>query len=146
MKLLAFILCCALSYSVIAQTVMTGFVSKHAPCVNQSPNGLSTPCYNERNTGLGFRANSGGWSGYSVGFYRNTFDRTSVYVGKEWQRQIVGPLYVGLFAGGVTNYGRPITPFVLPEVILKFDPVEAALLVQPFGEGRAAALQLRYSF
>ena len=119
-------------------TVTSGFLSKHA----------GSRQYNERNGGIGLRIDSGTFAGWTIGSYRNSLGRTTVYVAHEWQRQLVGPLHVGLVAGVATGYNVPVMPAVLPEAVLHIgDRVEVALLVQPVNlrESPAfAALQFRF--
>lgn len=119
-------------------TLLSGFISRH-----------SSPGYHESNHGIGIRIDSGDWAGYAIGTYRNSLDRQTVYVAKEWQWHVAGPLSVGVIAGGATGYRFAITPAVLPEVVLRVGRVEAALVVQPFELRESPAFvaaQLRYSF
>jgi hypothetical protein len=122
-------------------TVMSGFASwhEHRCAQNQA-------CLNQNNIGIGVRFDGGEYKDYAAGIYKNSYYRTSVYVAKEFTAHIAGPLHVGLLAGVVTGYKYPVTPWLIPELIAKFDRYELALLAQPFGVDRAAALQLRMSF
>lgn len=119
-------------------TLLSGFISKHA-----------SGDYCETNPGLGLRADSGPWSGWSAGAYRNSLCRTSVYLAKEWQWQVAGPLHVGVIAGAVTGYRYPVVPAVLPELVVRFGRVEAAVLLQPLDLEQSPAFvatQLRIRF
>lgn len=103
-------------------------------------------CLNQNNYGIGVRFDSGEWKNYAVGIYQNSYNRPSVYVAKEFTTRLAGPFHAGVLVGAVTGYRYPITPWVVPELIAKFDRCEIALLAQPFGADRAAALQIRMRF
>jgi hypothetical protein len=121
-----------------AQTLLSGFVSKH-----------SSGDYCESNPGIGIRIDSGEWAGYAVGVYRNSLCRTSVYVAREWTRQVAGPFHVGVLGAVATGYRWAVIPAVLPEVVLRFEHIEAALLVQPLDIEQSPAFiaaQIRYRF
>lgn len=47
---------------------------------------------------------------YSAGFYRNSNCRWSAYAAQSWTPLRMGPVRLGSIAGGVSGYGRPITP------------------------------------
>ncbi len=71
--------------------------------------------YNERNEGVIFSVD-----GYFIGAYDNSFDRTSVLVGKGWSYDH-NYFTLSLNAGAVNNYETPITvggwtPFIAPRV------------------------------
>lgn len=119
-------------------TLLSGFVSKH-----------SRDGYCEWNPGIGVRIDRGEWAGWAAGVYRNSLCRTSVYVAREWTHQVAGPLHVGVFAAAVTGYRYAVIPAVLPELVLRFDRFEAALVVQPLDLDQSPALvaaQLRFRF
>lgn len=102
-------------------TLLSGFQSHH-----------SQPGYNNNNTGLGIRVDSGALEGFAIGTYDNSIRRQSYYIAREWQWDVVGPVSVGILAGGVTGYQWKVTPLLLPEAVLRIDKAELALLVQPF--------------
>jgi len=117
--------------------LMSGFVSKHAG---------STP-YNENNYGIGYRSPDG-WMG---GVYRNSLNKPSAYFGKEFTHDLLpNRLAAGLMVGGVTGYGRPVNPLLLPELIYKMDKERAIAmgLIPPVKGVTPAtiALQLRRRF
>ncbi|MCD6674834.1 MAG: hypothetical protein LT106_18530 [Burkholderiaceae bacterium] len=121
-----------------AQTLLSGFVSRH-----------SSGDYCESNPGIGIRIDSGAWAGWAAGAYRNSLCRTSVYVAREWTRQVAGPLHVGVLGAVATGYRWAVIPAVLPEVVLRAGRIEVALLVQPLDIEQSpafAALQLRWRF
>jgi hypothetical protein len=102
-------------------TLLSGFVSWH-----------SEGRYCERNGGVGARLDSGAWAGWAAGAYRNSLCRTSVYVGREWVRPVAGPLHVGVVVALSSGYRFAVVPAVLPEIVVRFDRFEVALIVQPF--------------
>jgi len=121
-----------------AQTLLSGFVSKH-----------SRGDYCETNPGVGMRIDSGAWAGWAIGAYRNSLCRTSVYVAREWTRHVAGPVHVGALATIATGYRFVVIPAVLPEIVLRFKHIEAALVVQPLDIDASPAFiaaQLRYRF
>lgn len=123
---------------VSAQTLLSGFVSKHA-----------SGDYCESNPGIGIRADSGPWSGWAVGTYRNSLCRTSVYVAREWTWHVAGPLHFGVLGAVATGYRWAVIPAVLPEIVLRFDRFEAAIVVQPLNIPQSPAFvaaQLRWRF
>ncbi len=124
-------------------TVTSGFVSRHAGSTE----------YNERNTGLGLRIDSGSWAGWTAGTYRNSLGRQTWYVAKEWQYQLAAKgaasVSAGLVAGLATGYRFAVIPAVLPELVVRYDVLELALLVQPLDLKQSpafAALQVRVRF
>ena len=46
-----------------------------------------------------------------AGFYRNSIDHTSVYVGAAWQPLHLGPVRLGAFAGLITGYQHKVDGF-----------------------------------
>lgn len=121
-----------------AQTLLSGFVSHHF---------RGEFC--EQNHGIGIRLDSGEWAGWAAGVYRNSLCRTTVYVAREWTHQVAGPLHVGVVAGAATGYLRPVVPAVLPELVLRFEHLEAALVVQPLDIKQSPAFvagQIRWRF
>lgn len=101
-------------------SVISGFASRH-----------DAAGYNERNHGFGIRADRGTLAGWSAGYYRNSIGRDSYYVAREWQWHVAGPVHVGAMAGGLTGYRYAVTPFVAPELVLRFDRLEVAVLYLP---------------
>ena len=64
---------------------------------------------NEITQGLGLESVNGN-SRYSVGFYRNSNCHWSLYAGKAWTPLHVAGADFGVLGGGVTGYGRAVTP------------------------------------
>jgi hypothetical protein len=84
--------------------------------------------YNDYNPGLGYRWNNG----WNVGFYYNSFYKTSVYSAKEFMLSD----NVGLIAGGVTGYksstGYSVAPLLGAEWCQPItDKLSAVMLVIP---------------
>jgi hypothetical protein len=144
-------------------TLLSGFASWHqnrCKTVQAEPQALggssvvgapwvgstSRECLNQNNVGIGLRIDGGEWKNYAFGIYQNSYNRPSIYLAKEFTTHIVGPIHAGVLVGLVTGYKHPVTPWLVPELVLKFDPYEVALLASPFGQDRAAALQIRYTF
>lgn len=120
-------------------TMLSGFQSHH-----------SQSGFNDNNTGIGVRIDSGALEGFATGVYDNSIRRTSFYLAREWQWQVAGPVSVGVLAGGVTGYQWAVTPLLLPEAILRIQRVELALLIQPFQVNNLTpafvSLQARWRF
>lgn len=98
--------------------VLSGFVSHHM--------GTERP-YNEHNYGLGYRHSSGLVGGY----YRNSNDNDSLYIGHESRWSLSSHLDVGAVAGVVTGYRYSVIPFLLPELVAKAGSLEVALTYAP---------------
>lgn len=123
----------------IAGQLMTGFMSKHMGPGN----------YNEDNSGIGYRSDDG----YMVGAYKNSLNKPSAYLAKEFTTDPykLGPLglQLGAVLGGATGYGRPVTPVVMPEILGSMDGSTLALGLVPPVKGvtpATLALQLRKKF
>jgi hypothetical protein len=113
-RIIAFFLL-ALSFSASADQIVSGFVSRH-----------TAPGFNESNHGIGYRTDDG----VTVGVYRNSLYRTSVYVSKEFDVASRGPFTVGYGVGLATGYKYAVIPLAYPTVRVKFDRVTLA-----FGAG-----------
>lgn len=121
-----------------AQTVVSGFVSKHF-----------RPGYRETNPGVGYRFDQGPYTDWVLGTYRNSIDRQSFYAARELAFGVVPYVKVGALVGAATGYKAPLLPAVLGELILYADRHELVLLVQPLQTGEVTgfvALQYRYRF
>lgn len=121
--------------------IMSGFRSKH----------MGGGDFNEENTGLGYRSPEG----WMLGAYRNSIGKPSVYAGREFATNLLNEggdhrLDAGLMLGGVTGYGRPVTPAILPQLIYRMPEGRslAATVVPPIkGVAPATfALQMRKAF
>jgi hypothetical protein len=119
--------------------MMSGFLSKH----------LGGGDFNENNGGIGYRSDDGLMAGY----YRNSLNKHSLYAGKEFttDKYRLGPaeMRLGAVLGGVTGYGKPVMPVVMPEVLGSIGDHTMALGMVPPIKGvtpATLALQLRKRF
>ena len=65
---------------------------------------------NSVTSGLGVEQSHSGADRYSLGFYRNSNCKWSVYAAKAWLPLQFSDLKFGTIGGLVTGYGRPLTP------------------------------------
>lgn len=127
------------------RAVLTGFISSHLnAAAHERKMGMA---YNENNQGIGIRLGDGVFFGY----YENSYFKDSFYAGKEFQWRLKGPVHVGITAGAVSGYGHiglALQPYVLPELVLKFRPLELALTAIPKTKKTpmTVAAQLRVPF
>lgn len=99
--------------------------------------------FNERHPGLGYSTADG----YGAGWYRNSLDKDSFYVGKEWRKPLNGMLDATLQASLVTGYpAAPVLPAVMPGLLGKLgDGHELALmLMPPAGKYSRGGVALQY--
>lgn len=120
----------------IFDQVMTGFLSKHL--------GTSQD-FNENNGGLGLSTPGG----LLFGGYRNSLNRPSAYIAKEWKTDPypMGPFSIrgGLLGGAVTGYEKALTPLLMPELLGSMGQHTLALgLVPPVKNVTPAVLALQY--
>jgi hypothetical protein len=145
-------------------TLLSGFASVHERQCEQVPGlGLNVrgpietveQCrqFQQANHGVGLRIDAGPWAGWAAGVYRNSIDRTSIYVAREFLSSGValGPVSVhaGLLLGAATGYITPIAPLAAPELVMRAGQLEVALIAQLLrleNSPRFAALQLRCRF
>jgi hypothetical protein len=120
--------------------LLSGMVSKHIGADRQ---------YNESNSGIGYKTPNG----LLLGYYLNSLGKPSVYLAKEMTTDPmnVGPVAFrgGLLGGGVTGYGKPVMPLLMPEVTGTVGDTTAALGMVPPVKGvtpLTLALQLRKKF
>lgn len=110
----------------------------------------TTEHYNQRNLGIGWE-HATGYDRLALigGVYDNSFHRRSAYAGVAWTPLALGPLHLGVAAGGVTNY-RPylVQPLVLPVAQLELKGWGANLGYAPkLKDGVAVlGLQLKWRF
>ena len=65
------------------------------------------------NPGLGWERPTADWDGaWMAGFYRNSYDRDTVYAGARWTPWSWGAVRLGAFAGAVSGYWTPVA--ILP--------------------------------
>ena len=121
--------------------VTTGFASKHFGAHGQK--------LNENNSGIGYVSPKG----LTVGVFRNSLDRTSVYAGVEYKAPISQRVDAGVVAGIISGYPDPDTkknrlrPFLLPELLLTSEDkknVLAITIVPPVKPVKAGALAIQY--
>ena len=98
---------------------------------------------NQRNPGIGVEVNH-----WHAGEYRNSLDRTSVYVGRDWETS--GAVKAGVLAGAVSGYNRlagsPVLPLIAPYISAEYGRVgiNVALLPNPIQWNESAvALQVK---
>lgn len=105
--------------------IVSGFLSTHL-----GPSSREGLQYNERNIGLGYMRDE-----IAFGAYKNSLDRTSVYVAVEKRRRFFGEdgagIDGGLLLGGVTGYKWAVTPLALPELVGYLGRNEVALIYTP---------------
>lgn len=118
----------------------SGFLSKHLGTDQK---------FNENNGGIGFIAPSGLLGGY----YRNSLDKDSFYLGKEFKTGLLGNdkagVDIGAILGAVTGYNKSVMPLALPELIGRIGDHNAALTMVPPIRGvtpATVALQYRRRF
>ncbi|MBU9199875.1 hypothetical protein KTD31_00480 [Burkholderia multivorans] len=117
--------------------IVTGFVSHHIDVHKH---------YNELNYGLGYRFGS---PNVIVGYYRNSDYRNSFYAAYEAQWKLTKYVRAGIVAGGVTGYGIPVMPLVLPELALQVKGFELVATYAPkvsHYNPALVALQARWSW
>jgi len=127
-------------------TFMSGFLSQHYGSDISSTTGKP---YVQNNVGFGIRVDEGPLYGMMFGTYRNSHDKQSLYIAKEWKTGRVGPFQLGLAVGGATGYKSIVMPIVAPEFIVNMWRAELVLLAQPIkvgGNDPMVAVQLRWRF
>jgi hypothetical protein len=126
-------------------SVLTGFGSIHLD---------QCKCWNQNNTGIGFRIDSGEWKGYAFMVYRNSLGVNSAVLAKEvslYETEVGStPVRVGAIMGVVTGYKYVVTPMIVPEVVVNITKnVEIAGVLVPPVPGQTpavVAVQFRYMF
>jgi hypothetical protein len=109
---------CAATSPAAAGTVGVHLASKHFPARQ----------FNNVNPGVYWRSDAG----WTLGGYRNSLERTSLYAGYSWQW---GPL--ALTGGGVTGYAERVQPLLVPSLALcTVDGVTARVAFIPRVEKR----------
>jgi tetrahydromethanopterin S-methyltransferase subunit B len=97
--------------------------------------------YNEKNLGLGIeRRFSETWSA-STGYFRNSFNRDTVYVFAGYTPIEVYGWRVGMVGGAVSGYDRRITPWLTGLIMRDFGRVGVNIVAAPAG----LALQLKWA-
>lgn len=97
--------------------------------------------YNEKNLGIGIeRRFSEEWSA-STGYFRNSFDRDTVYVFAGYTPMRIAGWRTGVVFGAVTGYENRVSPWVTGLLMRDFGRVGVNLVVAPAG----LALQLKWA-
>lgn len=87
--------------------------------------------YNERNFGLGLeRKLEENWSAIG-GWYRNSYDNTSIYAGTAWMPIHRGYFHFGIAGGAVTGYSHVIGAFAFPTVAVQGKQVGMNIAIVP---------------
>lgn len=91
-----------------ADTLILHLGSKHFPSRD----------YNNFNPGLAYRTDSG----WTLGAYRNSIRRTSVYAGRQFDWGLTPDLQASVTVGAVSGYYRSLRPLVVPSLGLRVSP------------------------
>lgn len=98
--------------------------------------------FNEQNVGLGYMSENG----LLGGVYNNSYNKPSVYAGKNFSYPLNGLLSAGVTVGGVTGYpAAPVLPMIVPELSANLgDDTKLALMLEPpLGNKTKGALALQ---
>ncbi|MCK6387602.1 MAG: hypothetical protein L6Q65_08360 [Zoogloea sp.] len=101
--------------------------------------------WREANPGAGFEREFDGtpWVA-TAGYFRNSYDRNTFYVGGRWMPLAAGPFRFGAFGLVATGYPSPV--LVLPTVSAQVGRVGANLLAVPNLPGYSGYLGLQLRF
>lgn len=106
--------------------------------------------FNSLNYGFGAEYKFSTVASLTVGTYRNSYYRQSNYIGAYWQPIAVGPIHIGVVAGGFNGYLNTNNgawfPAVLPALTIEGDLIGFNLLVIPTIPNRVSgslSLQLK---
>lgn len=112
--------------------ITSGFMSKHLGTNKR---------FNEDNTGLGYKSADG----LLAGVYRNSNDRNSAYLAKEFATDPLYGLRATLTAGAATGYSKPVMPVVMPGLLWGNQDNEIALgYVPKVGNVNPATLAVQF--
>ena len=65
--------------------------------------------FRQWNPGLGWERSTADWDGaWMAGYYRNSYDRDTVYAGARWTPIAWGSIRAGLFGAAISGYWTPI--------------------------------------
>jgi len=99
--------------------------------------------YNENNFGLGLeRRLSDAWS-VSTGYFRNSFDRTTVYGFAGYTPFDIAGWRMGTVVGGVTGYDDGVSPWLTGIAMRDFGRIGINLVFSPAGIALQLKLALR---
>ena len=101
--------------------------------------------WREANPGVGFEREFDGtpWVA-TAGYFRNSYDRNTFYVGGRWMPLAAGPFRFGAFGLVATGYPSPV--LVLPTVSAQLGRVGANLIAVPNLPGYSGYLGLQLRF
>ena len=101
--------------------------------------------WREANPGAGFEREFDGtpWVA-TAGYFRNSYDRNTFYVGGRWMPLAAGPFRFGTFGLVATGYPSPV--LVLPTVSAQLGRVGANLIAVPNLPGYSGYLGLQLRF
>ena len=101
--------------------------------------------WREVNPGAGLEREFTGtpWTA-SAGYFRNSYDRNTVYLGGRWMPLAAGPFRFGAFGLVATGYPSPV--LVLPTVSAQLGRVGANLIAVPNLPGYSGYLGLQLRF
>lgn len=104
--------------------------------------------HNERNFGLGIEHDIAANTRLIVGFYDNSFDRTTVYAGVAYAPWCAGPFRFGVLAAFGSGYGDRPYPVILPAVLIEGPRFGANLGIVPRTQNSPGiiGLQLKAKF
>lgn len=85
---------------------------------------------NEINPGVAMRSGMGEYF-LTVGGYKNSHYRTSLYAGGGATLWSVGPVRYGFVGGLISGYSKGIMPFILPEVSVHHGDLSAVIHFVP---------------
>jgi len=102
--------------------------------------------YEEENWGIGIERPFYEKVRGVAGVYRNSFSKTSIYVGGVYSPFTFGPAAVGVMGGLFTGYGDGFQLVIAPVLSVEGETMGANLLyVPPYGDHRGlVALQLKW--
>jgi hypothetical protein len=95
----------------LVPVLLIGLPSAHAQTSVQL-HGLSkhsgTRTYNEVNSGVSIRSQLSAEASVQAGVYKNSYNKTTVFVAAQWEPLALGPVRAGAFAGVGTGYPLPV--------------------------------------
>jgi hypothetical protein len=91
--------------------------------------------FNSLNYGFGVEYRFSAVTSLTAGTYRNSYYRQSNYIGAYWQPFAIGPIHIGVVAGGFNGYSNTNSggwfPAILPAFTVEGDLIGFNLLVIP---------------
>lgn len=105
--------------------------------------------FNEDNMGIGLRKPLTEHIDVSVGFYDNSFHKTSVYTGLEWHTKRTRLVSLGIAAALVSGYTDTPTPTILMFLpVVQLGPPQIGVRVgyMPLGKAKFSTMQFYLGF